>query len=216
MGAGDRLASLWERHSLPRAVDLVLSDRMVGGWRAKAAGAAHGRVLELGFGSGSNLRFLGDAVEEVLAIDPSEIGWRAARASIATFGRPVTLIGEDAAVIDLPDASVDTVVSTWTLCTIPEVESALAEARRVLRPGGDFRLVEHSLAARPGVARFQRRAQPLWGRVAGGCHIDRDIVGLLDRAGFDTSGLGAREAFPLLPAKPWTYFVSGAARPLGR
>lgn len=207
------LGRFWENRALPRAVDIVLADRFVGKWRAAAVQAARGTVLKLGFGSGRNLRFYQAEVDEVLAIDPSDEGWRAARSNITRFGRPVTRIGADAAVIDLPDASVDTVVATWTLCTVPEVERALTEARRVLRPGGSFRLVEHSISPQPSVRRVQRAAQPLWGRVAGGCHIDRDIAGLITRAGFDTSHLEARDAFGFLPAKPWSYFVCGAAIP---
>lgn len=211
MSARERIEQFWVDRGLPSAVDIVLADRIVGNWRAAAVGAARGRVLEFGFGSGSNLRFYSDGVTEVLAIDPSDTGWRSARAKIAEFERPVTRIGDDAAVIDLPDASVDTVVTTWTLCSVPDVERALAEARRVLRPEGTLRLVEHSLSSRQGVRRFQRKAQPIWGRVSGGCHIDRDMVGLLSGAGFDTSALDARDAFRIWPARPWTYFVSGAA-----
>ncbi|HHV20361.1 MAG TPA: class I SAM-dependent methyltransferase [Propionibacterium sp.] len=213
MGPMARVEELWVDRGLPRAVDVILADRIVGGWRSAAVGAAEGRVLEFGFGSGANLRFYGESVKEVLAVDPSDLAWRAAQPGIARFGRPVTRIGDDAALIDLPDESVDTVVATWTLCSIADVEDALAEARRVLRPGGSFRLVEHSLSPRPSVQRFQRRVQPVWGRVSGGCHIDRDMSGLLASAGFDTGALTARDAFQFLPAKPWSYFVAGGATP---
>ncbi|WP_432558189.1 class I SAM-dependent methyltransferase [Granulicoccus sp. GXG6511] len=211
MSARERVEQFWVDRGLPRAVDIVLSDRIVGGWRAAAIGAARGTVLELGFGSGRNLRFYGDDVSEVLAIDPSDVAWRLAQSDIARFGRPVTRVGDDAALIDLPDNSVDTVVATWTLCSIPDIESALTEARRVLRPDGRFRLVEHSLSPKQSVRRFQRAAQPVWGRVSGGCHIDRDMVALLAGAGFDTSTLDARDAFRVPPVQPWSWFVSGAA-----
>lgn len=204
----------WDAHGLPHAVDIVLSDRFVGGWRRSVAAGARGTVLELGFGSGSNLTHYPPSVDRVLAIDPADSAWRRAESAIAAFGRPVTRIGTDAAVIDLPDASVDTVIATWTLCSIPEVESALAHARRVLRPGGSFRLVEHALAPRSWLATTQRILQPVWGRVAGGCHVDRDIRSLVRAAGFDDSGLSEGDAFGV--RTPWSWFVSGVARPRGR
>lgn len=202
---------------LPRAVDVVLSHRIVGPWRRHACAGVSGTVVEFGFGSGLNLGHYGDDVREVLAVEPDDGAWAAALDSgrITAFGRPVTRVGLDAAGIDLADASADAVVSTWTLCSIPDLAGALAQARRLLRPGGALHLAEHSLSPSARVARVQRAIQPAWGRAAGGCHIDRDIAGELGRAGFDTSALVARHITRALPLRPWTWFVAGAAAPLG-
>lgn len=193
------------------AVDLVLADRFTARWRARAAEGTSGRVLEIGFGSGHNLAAYPAAVTEVLAVDPSDAAWERGQERIRAFGRPVRRAGTDAARLDLADASVDHVVSTWSLCTVPDVRSALDEARRVLRPGGALHLVEHGTAPGRATATVQRGLQPLWGPLAGGCHLDRDVRGLLEHAGFDTSGLRSRYAAPLPPARPWAWFTWGRA-----
>ncbi len=212
MDAPERIQQWWEHHHLPRLVDLVLSDRLVGRWRHKIVSGAHGRVLEVGFGGGLNLPHYTDDVDAVVAVDPSTTGWNLAQERIAAFGRPVERVSEDAAVIDLPDQSVDTVISTWSLCSIPDVASALDEIARVLKPGGEFRLVEHSIAPSPRVNTIQRRIQPVWGRFSGGCHVDRDIAGLVANAGFDVSTLTSEYAFRRLPVQPWSWFVSGSTQ----
>lgn len=206
-----------------RAVDLILSDRFVGDWRRLATAGARGTVVEFGFGSGLNLAHYPAAVGRVLAVEPDDDAWNAALASgrIAAFaalrGVPtadaVRRVGLDAAAIDLPDGSADAVVATWTLCSIPQVHAALQEARRLLSPGGGLHLAEHGLAPTPRVAAVQRRLQPTWGRLAGGCHLDRDIPALLGRAGFDGSGLRRRYAVPGIPLRPWTWFLAGTALP---
>lgn len=198
---------------MPRLVDLTLGDRMTGGWRRRVAGPLDGDVLELGFGSGTNLSHYGDGVARILAIEPNDLAWSTAASRIEDFGRPVERVGLDGASLDLPDASVDAVVSTWTMCTIPDLQGALAEARRVLRPGGRLHFVEHSLAPAPRVARIQRRLQPAWGPLAGGCHLDRDIPAELAAAGFDVPDLHARYASPLWPTRFFGWFVTGTAAP---
>ena len=209
---------------LPRAVDLVLSDRFVGSWRDLATAGAHGTVVEFGFASGLNLPHYPAAVRRVLAAEPDDHAWASAQASgrIEVFAAArgldprdaVRRISQDAATLPLDDESVDAVVSTWTLCSIPEVGRALAEARRVLRPGGALHLAEHALAPSPRVAAFQRTVQPWWGRAAGGCHLDRDIPQLLAAAGFDTTRLTRRYFTRAAPLRPWTWFVAGTARPV--
>lgn len=211
------------RIRLPRAVDLLLADRFVGDWRRLATAGAHGTVVEFGFGSGRTLPHYPAAVGQVLAVEPDDDAWAVALASgrVAAFAaargvdpdQAVRRVGLDAAAVSLPDASADAVVATWTLCSIPAVAAALDEARRLLATGGALHLVEHALAPSPGVATVQRGIQPLWGRLAGGCHLDRDIPALLDGAGFEAGGLRRRYAVRRAPLQPWTWFVAGAATP---
>jgi ubiquinone/menaquinone biosynthesis C-methylase UbiE len=172
-----------------------------------------GDVLEVGFANGTNLLHYPATVRRVYAVEPSDIAWRKARRRIAEFGRPVERIGLDGAALNLPDDSVDAVVSTYTLCTIPDLESALAEMRRVLRPGGSLHFIEHGLSPDEHVAGRQRRWTPRWSKFAGGCHLDRDIPHLVEDAGFNLSDL---ESF-YLPgpdvAKPWAWLAIGRAEP---
>ncbi len=205
------MTSWWERQVLPRAVDVVLAGPVSDGWRARTCAPVAGAVVELGFGSGRNLPCYGEAVERVLAVEPSDLAWQRARERVAEFGRPVERVGLDGASLDLPDDSADAVVSTWTLCTIPDLDAALAEVARVLRPGGALHLVEHSLSPRPALSRVQRRMQPVWGRLAGGCHVDRDIPARLEAAGYVVPDLKARDAGGL--PTPFTWFVTGRAVP---
>lgn len=206
-------ATFWNERVLPRLVDKALSDRATSGWRAKTTAGVNGVVLELGFGSGTNLAHYGPGVTRVLAVEPSDLAWEKASSRIAAFGRPVERAGLDGARLEVADASVDAVVSTWTLCTIPDLASALAEVRRVLRPGGGLHFVEHSLAPGDRVARVQRRMQPRWGRLAGGCHLDRDIPAELVSAGMVVPNLRSRYASGFPPARPFGWFVTGTAVP---
>jgi ubiquinone/menaquinone biosynthesis C-methylase UbiE len=202
----------WNEQAVPRLTDRGLDDATATRWRALVCGGASGEVLEIGFGSGRNLPHYSPGVTRVLAVEPADLSWQRAQPRITASGMPVERIGVDAATLPVPDGSVDTVVSTWVMCTVPEVEQALLEARRVLRPGGTLRFVEHSLAPDEKVARRQRRIQPFWGPVAGGCHVDRDIAGLVAAAGFDVA-LAHAEFIGGGPAKPWTWFVQGVATP---
>lgn len=205
------ISTRWNERIVPRLVDLALSEWVTGGWRERVAAGVAGDVLELGFGSGTNLPHYGSAVDRVLAVEPSDVAWGKASDRITSFGRPVERAGLDGADLDVPDWSVDAVVSTWTMCTIPDLASALAEVRRVLRPGGRLHFVEHSLAPSDRVARVQRRIQPTWGRLAGGCHLDRDIPAELAAAGFVVPDLRTRYASVLWPARPFGWFVTGTA-----
>lgn len=209
--------------AFPRAVDIALSDRFVGDWRRFSLAGTSGTVVEFGFGSGLNLPHYPPAVRQVLAVEPDDAAWAAAvrsrrverfaTARGATAEQAVHRAGRDAAAVDLPDGCVDAVVATWTLCSIPDVTAALAQARRLVRPGGALHLVEHSLAPSRRVVAVQHAVQPLWGRAARGCHLDRDIPALLATAGFDPAGLVRRYATPVAALRPWTWFVAGAAAP---
>ena len=153
--------------------------------RQKLIPLAHGRVLEVGLGTGRNLPFYDrQRVSQVVGADPALSLHPIARRRVVASGLDVELMGLSAERLPAPDASFDTVVSTWTLCSIPDPVAALREMRRVLKPGGQLLFSEHGRAPEPEVARWQTRLQPYWKPLAGGCHLDRDIPALLAEAGF--------------------------------
>ena len=157
--------------------------------RARAAGGASGRVLELGVGSGRNLPFYGAAVAEVVGIDPEPAMLALARAAALAAAPRVTLLEGSAERLPFEADSFDTVVVTFALCTIPDPLAALAEARRVLRPEGGLRFAEHGRAPDAGVRAWQAHLTPLWRRCAGGCHLDRPTDDLVRLAGFGVAEL---------------------------
>jgi SAM-dependent methyltransferase len=178
------VVGFWAERILPRLVDRALSTDEVNARRQLACQGLHGRVLEVGFGSGLNLRYYPEGVSEVLAVEPSDLAWRLARPRIERLRIPIRRAGLDGERLDVADGSVDTALSTYTLCTIPDVRVALLEVKRVLRPGGRLNFVEHGLAPEASVQRWQRRIHPLHSRLAGGCHLDRPIDRLILAAGF--------------------------------
>ncbi|WP_261565500.1 class I SAM-dependent methyltransferase [Frankia gtarii] len=167
---------------LPRIVDLVLG-RPVEEARARVAAGLSGEVLEIGFGSGRNIAHLPAGVTRLLAVEPAAVGRTLAAPRIAAAPVTVEFIGDDGQALPLPDASVDHVLTTWTLCTIPDTERALREIHRVLRPGGTLHFTEHGRSPRPTVARWQDRLAPAWSRIAGGCHLNRRIDDLVEKSG---------------------------------
>jgi ubiquinone/menaquinone biosynthesis C-methylase UbiE len=167
---------------LPRFIDVALG-RPMEPIRARVAGGLSGEVLEIGFGSGRNLPHLSTAVTRLSAVEPAAVGRRLAARRIAATSVPVEFVGDDGQELALPDASVDQVLITWTLCTVPDAGRALREARRVLRPGGSVHFVEHGRSPRRRVAQWQDRLTPLWGRLFGGCHLNRPIDELIENAG---------------------------------
>jgi ubiquinone/menaquinone biosynthesis C-methylase UbiE len=148
-----------------------------------------GDVLEVGFGSGRNVRHDPTTVRRVLAVDPSLEGRKLAADRVARSPVPVEYVGLDGERLPLDDASVDHVLTTWTLCTIPDVVGALSEMRRVLRPGGELHFVEHGRAERPRTARWQDRLTPFQRRIAGGCHLNRPIDRLVTGSGLTITAL---------------------------
>lgn len=200
--------SWWEERVLPRLVDRCCGMAEIGKLRAPACAGLHGAVLELGFGSGLNVPHYPAAVTSVTAVEPSDLAWRLSEGRRSASPVPVRRGGLDGQRLDLPDGSFDTALTTFTLCTIPDAAAALAEVRRVLRPGGTLHFVEHGRAPDPGVRRWQRRLNPLQRRVAGGCHLDRPVDTLLEQAGFD---LGAVERFYGAGPKPFSFFYLGHA-----
>lgn len=175
--------SFYYRYIFPRLLDLSMQHSLVRPYRERVIAQARGRVLEIGIGSGLNLPLYGSAVERICGIEPAAELRAMAAARARESGRQVELIDGSAERIELPDRSFDTVVSTWTLCSIADVGRALQEIRRVLKPDGQLLFVEHGLAPDAGVSRWQQRITPLWKRCAGGCHLDRDIRRLIEAAG---------------------------------
>ena len=173
---------------LPRIVDVALG-KNVESTRAQVAKALSGTVLELGFGSGRNLPHYPVQVTDVLAVEPADTARALAADRINRSGVRVQFIGGDGAQLDLDSQTVDHALVTWTLCTIPDVGAALAETHRVLKPGGCLHFVEHGRSPRPGVALWQTRLNPIWGRLFGGCHLDRPVTDLIDAAGFRLTAL---------------------------
>ena len=201
--------SFYQRHVLPRLLHLAMRQDALLPFRRRVIGAAEGKVLEVGIGSGLNLPLYGPAVRSVIGLEPSPELLRMARARAVAAAVPVELLEASAETLPLDDASVDTVVTTWTLCTIPDAGRALAEMRRVLRPGGALLFVEHGRAPEPGVARWQDRLDPMWTRAAGGCHLNRKIDELISGSGFRMDDL----ANTRLPGpRTHTYLYEGRAR----
>ena len=176
--------------------------------RGKVIPRASGVVLELGIGSGLNLPFYPTAVTKLYGVDPSAELLDMARRKTARLPFPVEFLNQEANPIPLADESVDTVVVTWSLCSIDDPKSALVEARRVLKPAGSLIFVEHGLSPDAGVQRWQNRLTPIWRRVAGGCHLNRRIDEVIRSAGFTTKEL--RAGYVPGP-KPLTYMYEGCA-----
>lgn len=175
----------YERHVAPRVVGLACGMRPIQAQRRKVVPHAEGRVLEVGIGSGINLPFYDPArVERVIGLDPSEESWRLAGDRARGLGFDVEFVGLPGEEIPLDAGSIDTVLLTYTLCTIAEARRALEGMRRVLRPGGTLLFCEHGRAPDAAVRRWQERINPLWGRVFAGCRLDRPVPSLLEEGGF--------------------------------
>jgi ubiquinone/menaquinone biosynthesis C-methylase UbiE len=203
--------SWYERHLLPTALDFACGMPMIGRMRQLVVPQARGRVLEVGIGTGLNMRYYDKShVTHITGLDPALQLHALARERIAKAGLPVELVGLSAEKIPLPDAIFDTVVITYTLCTIPDAHSALLEMRRVLKPTGKLLFCEHGRAPDASVRRWQEKLQPIWGPLAGGCHLGRDIPELLTAAGFVLTDPQTR----YLPGpRPFTFHYWGEAQP---
>lgn len=177
--------SLYDRHILPHLIDFACGMGAVMKARSQIVPLAHGRVLEIGIGSGLNLGFYdAQRVKVVVGVDPSAEIQNLARERAARCQVPVEMIALELGQIQAADASFDDIVCTFTLCTIPDAIAALGEMRRVLKPGGRLLFCEHGLAPDLPVVRWQKRLTPLWKPLAGGCHLDRDIPALIEAGGF--------------------------------
>jgi ubiquinone/menaquinone biosynthesis C-methylase UbiE len=199
---------VYEEQVLPRLIDVVLSGKEFRELRARVSAGLEGEVLEVGFGSGRNVPHYPAAVERVRAVDPAVVGRRLAAKRVAASAVPVEYIGLDGQDLPVPDGSVDHVLTTWTLCTIPDVARALGEIVRVLRPGGGLHFLEHGRAPEPRVARWQDRLTPLQRRLAGGCHLNRPIARLVTDSGLRITTL---DNFTLKGPKTFGYMYEGVA-----
>jgi ubiquinone/menaquinone biosynthesis C-methylase UbiE len=201
---------LYRKLVIPRLTDLAMRNKHLGPYRERVIGAAQGRVLEVGAGSGLNLARYPSAVRELLALEPDPKLIAMARNRSAERNPALTFLEAFAEHIPLENASIDTVVSTWTMCTIPDIRRALEEIRRILKPAGRLLFVEHGLAPDPSVRKWQNRFDPLWARVAGGCHLNRPVGTLVTAAGFQIDRLHTG----YMPGpKLMTFMYEGAARP---
>jgi len=202
---------LYNRYILPRAVHLACSGRTQARQRGKVVPRARGRVLEIGIGSGLNLPFYDAArVSKVWGFDPSPQMRAMAEKVARDVPVDVEFVGLAGHEVPLETASVDTVVVTYTLCSIPEPEPALREAARVLKPGGELLFCEHGEAPDESVRRWQRRLTPIWSRFGGGCQLGRPIPAIIERGGFRLTALESAY-LPGWPFASFTYW--GAATP---
>lgn len=175
---------IYQRWVLPRLINVGMRSERLEPLREHQIAQAHGRVLEIGIGSGLNLPFYRRDIELVVGVDPSLELLTMARKHTAWVHFPVKLLHGPAETLQIEDQSIDSVVITWTLCSVADPGLVLAEARRVLRPGGSLIFVEHGRAPEAGIRRWQDRLTPAWRKLAGGCHLNRPIDGLITEAGF--------------------------------
>ena len=182
--------TFYERYCLPRLLDLACGVRPVRRQRDKVVPLARGDVLEVGIGTGLNLaHYRAEQIERIWGLDPATQMNRTTRKRLCGTGLDLELLALSAERIPVENDRFDTVVLTYTLCSIPDPVAALREMKRTLRPGGRLLFCEHGLAPEPSIARWQRRLTPAWRRIAGDCHMDRDVPALLDAAGFKVDDL---------------------------
>ncbi|HEY2775843.1 MAG TPA: class I SAM-dependent methyltransferase [Candidatus Binatia bacterium] len=200
---------LYDRYVLPRLLDFAMRQRPIMRQRAKVVPLASGRVLEIGIGSGLNLSFYDKTkVEKVLGLDPSPELQVMARRRADEAGIEVDWLSLSSETIPLADDSVDNIVITYTMCTIPDVHSALLEMRRVMKPGASMYFSEHGAAPDPTVRKWQDRINGVWGKISGGCNVNRNVPEMLERAGLALRDL---DTMYLPGPRPLTYTYWGSA-----
>jgi ubiquinone/menaquinone biosynthesis C-methylase UbiE len=193
---------LYGEHVLPRVINVACGMKVVDPLRRRVCEGLAGDVVEIGFGSGLNVPFYPDGVTRVAAVEPADLGWRLAAKRLRETSVPVARSGLDGQSLPFGDDSFDAAISTWTMCTIPDIDAALRELRRVLKPGGRLHFVEHGLAPDEPVRRWQHRLEPMQKRLFGGCHLTRRVADLLTTAGFTITELDV-------------FYEEGAPKPMG-
>ena len=198
---------LYAKYVLPKLIDLACGQPLMASLRAEYVPRAEGDVLEIGIGSGHNLSHYRDA-STVTGLDPAPELTAMASRRAAAIDAEVSILQASGEDIPADDGQFDSIVCTWTLCSIPNVGPALGEMRRVLKPGGRFYFIEHGLAPEPQVARWQRALEPVWKVIGGGCHLTRQPALLLEDAGFD---LAEKRTGYLPGPKPMAFMTHGVA-----
>lgn len=203
--------SFYQRHILPPLLNFAMGQKQLLPFRERVLKKASGDVLEIGIGSGLNLPLYTSGVRSIVGVEPSAELLHMAEGLIDCTDARVELLNASAEALPMGQGSFDTVVTTWTLCTIPNAHLALQEVRRVLRPGGRLLFVEHGRAPEANIARWQDRLDHVWGCIAGGCHLNRQIDALITDAGFEIEELRHDS---LSGPRTHTYLYEGQARPL--
>jgi ubiquinone/menaquinone biosynthesis C-methylase UbiE len=193
---------VYAEHVLPRIIDFSCGMKSSHPLRRRVCAGLHGRVVEIGFGTGHNVPFYPSSLESVAAVEPSDLSWKLAQDRRMESPIAIERSGLDGQSLPFPDDRFDSALSTWTLCTIPDPVLALTEVRRVLRPACTLHFLEHGLAPDENVQRWQHRLEPLNKRMAGGCHLTRQIVDLLTSAGFTIHEVDV-------------FYEDGAPKPMG-
>jgi ubiquinone/menaquinone biosynthesis C-methylase UbiE len=202
----------YNRFILPQVIELAMRQKNFAPFRERVVGAARGRVLEIGIGSGLNLASYRPCATEVYGVDPSTELLAKASYRLNTARVPVKLVEGSGEKLPFDDRSFDTVVMTFTLCSIPDVALAVREMRRVLRPEGELLFVEHGQAPDPAVVRWQDRLTPMWKRLGGGCHLNRKIDDLIKAGGFRIERLSTD--YMKSAPRPFSFIYEGSARPV--
>jgi ubiquinone/menaquinone biosynthesis C-methylase UbiE len=201
--------SLYDDHVLPRIINVAMNTKENRKIRSRVCAELTGDVVEIGFGTGHNLPFLPRAVTSLRAVEPSDLGVRLARTRMADSTVPVEVVGLDGQHLPIDDDTADSLLCTWSLCTIPDPVAAVAEMRRVLRPAGRLHFVEHGRAPDESVRKWQRRLEGIQQRVAGGCHLGRDIPAILEAGGLRITHL--QTYYGKGEPKPYASLYEGAA-----
>src|SRR5258708_735041 len=198
----------YNRWILPQVIELTMRQKNFAPFRERTAGAARGRVLEIGIGSGLNLSSFRSDIESVCGVDPSAELLAKAGGRVANVGFPVRLLEASSEKLPLEDRSFDTAVMTFTLCSIPDARAALLEIRLVLKQEGTLLFAEHGRAPDADVIRWQDRITPVWKRIGGGCHLNRKVDDLIQAAGFRVERLSA--GYQKSAPRPFSFFYEGS------
>ncbi len=203
--------SFYQKRVVPYLIHASMRQEVFAAYRRRLAAAASGSVLEVGVGSGLNIRYYGDEVTRLIGLDPSPKLLAMARDAARLASRPIETLEASAEALPLEDATIDTVVTAWTLCSVANVSAGLQEIRRVLKPHGRLLFVEHGRSPEPKISAWQDRLTPLWKRMGGGCHLNRQIGALIEDAGFHIEQITTGY---MRGPRPMTFMFEGrAARP---